>query len=88
MSSASTFFNSSVIKSIQRGVATASGTVTITAVNLAKTFMSVNNQTNQINAPIDYAAQSGCAYLSSSTQVTIQTAAAGQRVCWEVIEFN
>ena len=75
------------IKSIQRGVATAAGTVTISAVNLSKAFMSVNVQTGTVSAPVDYAANSGCAYLSSSTQVTVVGAGANQRVCWEVIEF-
>lgn len=85
MANISEFFGG--VKSVQRGVATAAGTVTITAVNLAKSFMSTNTQTGTVQANVDYAANSGCAYLSSATQVTVVGASATQRVCWEVIEF-
>lgn len=75
------------MKSVQRGVAIAPGNVTIAAVNLAKTFMAVNTQTGTVNATNDYAANSGCANLASSTQVAITGASPTQKVCWEVIEF-
>ena len=74
------------IKSVQRGVASGSTTMTITAVDMSKAFITVSASSNTVGAPNDFVGLNGSARLISATQVNVESW--GARVCWEVVEFK
>ena len=90
-----------VIKSIQRGSTTGSGTTTINAVDLSKSFVSASFANGYGRGQQDLSTYTMCALangaaLASTTSITISqgtfassqsTASANATCYWEVIEY-
>lgn len=88
------------IKSIQRGVITATpgnslvtGTVTVAAVNVAKSFLSVSSAAGKAaDAAVSFSPSCG-ATLQDATTISwaigaaISTGAVSGRIYWELVEF-
>lgn len=84
-----TAVNAKGIKSVQRGVSTSSGTFTIAAVNLTKSFIVASATTAEKPSTLNGSmgiGYVGSARLISATQVSVETHTG--RVCWEVVEFQ
>lgn len=78
----------SIIKSVQRGSATAAGTVTINEVDTAKCLVLSDdgfNGATRVTAFRSY--NSGGAKLTSSTELTVTMGVNNLTVNWQVIEF-
>lgn len=78
-----------VVKSIQRGVTSTTTTVTIAAVDPAKSFVSVSTAWQNAFGGGGVNAQqlAGRARLTSATALQVDTASANSFVNWEVVEY-